>query len=194
VRRPRILFGVVTFGLAVVACGGIRSGSDDAGATGGDGSADQPACAPEQGRATAKTCALSAAPPSHGDAGAPPGCATDADCATPGSAYPYCRAALCSFDACLTDADCATGGVCVCSTDYYGGNVGYPPNVCVPATCHVDADCGASGICGETTGGCAPPSSYHCGKTTDRTCPETTCSYGDEVGKFVCVAPAICTG
>jgi hypothetical protein len=138
------------------------------------------------------TCAPSKAPPT--DAGVT-SCATDADCEATGSGLQYCRQNQCVFDQCLTDTDCANGGVCGCSTDYYGGNAAFHPNVCVAAACHVDSDCGAGGLCAPSFGYCGSFDSFQCGSSTAGSCStQETCSYSQEVGRFVCGPATACSG
>jgi hypothetical protein len=177
---PAVVLGAVV-GVSLAACSG----------GGGGGGA---ACAPASHRATASACAATQIP-ALADAGPPSSCATDADCATAGSEYTHCLSGTCSFDECLSDADCANGGVCGCSTEYYGGNAAYHPNVCVSASCHVDSDCGSGGVCAPTLGTCGSLDSFHCGSASAPACgTDSACGYSDEVGRFTCEQPALCNG
>jgi hypothetical protein len=101
----------------------------------------------------------------------------------------------------LTDADCSGGQVCACSSDYYGGNTAYHPNLCVPANCHVDADCGPAGYCSPTAGYCGIYEGFYCHKAAD-TCIDAAsdcgacgnaCVYSPQAAAFVC-GRAICAG
>jgi hypothetical protein len=156
-------------------------------------------------RATAKTCAPTSNLP---DAGGQP-CGADVDCATdagfPASLFTHCVERRCSFDYCLTDADCGAQSVCVCSSDYYGGNSAYHANECVPADCHTDADCGATGYCVPTRGSCGSFTGFHCMKATDPCVDAATdcagcgftlpaCVYSPIAGEFVCGQGFGCNG
>jgi hypothetical protein len=159
---------------------------------------------PPEHRATVTACAPSQQPPLPD--GGLSSCTSDADCAPDGgtfSFYATCLQGTCSFDQCLTDSDCANGGVCGCSSDYYGGNIAYHPNVCVPAQCHVDADCGAAGYCSPSRGYCGSYTGFYCHGSAD-TCVDPTadcagcpgagaCVYAPTVGAFVCGLSA-CNG
>ena len=157
--------------------------------------------APAEHRATATACAPSNAPPIDGG---PMSCTSTIDCVGDAGAFTYynvCLHGVCSFDQCLTDADCGSTGVCACSTDYYGGNSQYHPNVCVPGNCRVDADCGAGGYCSPSRGYCGSFQGFYCHSPADscvdatmdcRNCG-TACVYAPTVGSFVCGAP-ICAG
>jgi hypothetical protein len=164
----------------------------------------QPRAVPTEHRATATACAPSRQPPLPD--GGVSSCTTDTDC-TPAdgtfSFYTSCLHGTCSFDQCLTDADCANGGACGCSSDYYGGNIAYHPNICVPANCHVDADCGAGGFCSPSRGRCGTFTGFYCHTSAD-TCVDPTadcagcsntnaCVYAPTVGAFVC-GLSVCNG
>lgn len=182
-KTPRFGALVLLGGLALIHCSG--------GTTAGGGG---PTCAPASHRAVAVTCAPTNYPV-PGDAG-PASCATDADCTASGSGLTTCRAGQCVYDECLTDGDCANGGVCGCSTDYYGGNAQYHPNVCVPADCHVDGDCGTNGVCAPSIGYCGSFEGFHCGSSTAGSCgaSDQSCNFSSEVGRFACGAASVCNG
>ena len=165
-------------GLALAHCNGSTAGG--------------PTCTPADHRAAATSCAPTPYPV-QSDAGTTT-CATDADCQTSGSSS-HCVAGQCSFDECLVDADCANGGICGCSTDYYGGNAAYHPNVCVPADCHVDSDCGSGGVCAPSFGLCGSFDSFHCAPASAGACSgNDACNFSPEVGHFTCGAAAVCNG
>jgi hypothetical protein len=214
-NRTALVLGFAA--LAFAACGsgsldGAGGGHGGAAGTGGTtGTGGTGGCAPArvssssavppEHRATAKTCSPSNAPPSDGGTIS---CATDADC-TPDGGLPWgyntCLHGVCSFDQCLTDADCGSG-VCGCSSDYYGGNAAYHPNVCVSGNCRVDADCGgAGGYCSPSRGYCGAFQGFYCHGPSD-SCVDSTsdcaacgnaCVYAPTVGAFVC-GMAICAG
>jgi hypothetical protein len=157
---------------------------------------------PTEHRATATACQPTAGPPLP-DAGLS-ACTADSDCAGDGAYTPFghCLHGVCSFDQCLTDSDC-TGGVCGCSTDYYGGNAAYHPNICVAANCRVDSECGAGGYCSPSRGRCGTFEGFYCHGPSD-TCvnPQTDCTscssgfscvYAPTVGAFVC-GGSVCNG
>lgn len=151
---------------------------------------------PAEHRATAKECAPSSvALVTDAGGGA---CLTDSDCASAsGTLFTHCLRGQCSFDACLVDADCANGGICGCSSDYYGGNVAIHPNVCVPGNCRVDSDCGVDGACSPSRGRCGSFEGFYCHGVAD-TCvdpkldcqgcdpPASSCIYAPTVGHFMC--------
>jgi hypothetical protein len=174
-------------------------GSDDVCGRQGAGATNE---VPHEHRAVATACNPSSQPPVP-DGGAP-ACTTDSDCATDGgfTFYNTCVHGVCAFDQCLTDADCPSG-VCACSSNYYGGNALYHPNLCVPSNCHVDSDCGAGGYCSPSRGYCGVFEGFYCHQPAD-TCVDPTadcascsgtnaCVYTPEVGRFVC-GLAICAG
>jgi hypothetical protein len=155
---------------------------------------------PSEHRAQAVACQPTAAAPK------PPGggmaCASDADCAGDAATlFSYCLRGRCAFDQCLTDADCH-GGVCGCSTDYYGGNIAYHPNICVPSNCHVDSDCGPDGYCSPNRGHCGTFEGFFCHHPADACydaseCPGPgphACQYAPTVGAYVCSLAAVCNG
>jgi hypothetical protein len=161
-----------------------------------------PGTVPAEHRAVATACSPSNAPPLDGGAMS---CTTNADCSPDGSAawnYNTCLHGVCSFDLCLTDADCGSSYVCACSSDYYGGNAAYHPNICVPSNCRVDADCGAGGYCSPSRGYCGTFQGFYCHGPSD-TCVDATadcaacgisaCVYAPTVGAFVC-GSSICAG
>ena len=158
---------------------------------------------PSEHRASATACAPTQNQPPRPDGGVA-SCTTSADCATDASYtfYSNCLHGQCSFDACLTDTDCGPSSVCACSTDYYGGNAAYHPNVCVPANCHADSDCGAGGYCSPSRGYCGSFQGFYCHTPADtcidatsdcQTCGENACIYSPAIGAFTCGA-SICAG
>jgi hypothetical protein len=158
---------------------------------------------PTEHRPTATACNPTANQPPLPDAGVS-SCTSNADCATDGSytLYSSCLHGRCSFDACLTDADCGPNAVCACSTDYYGGNAAYHPNVCVAANCHTDGDCGTGGYCSPSRGYCGSFQGFYChtpadtcvNATTDcQSCGENACIYSPAIGIFGC-GTSICAG
>jgi hypothetical protein len=174
----------------VQADGGICSGDPRGGAE-----------APTTHRPTAVACSASARSPAPPDGGTP-ACTTTADCASDaGSLFTTCLHGRCSFDQCLTDADCGTSDVCACASDYYGGNVAYHPNVCVPGNCRVDGDCGPGGYCSASHGYCGSFQGFYCHSKADTCVDETkdctgcgnACVYTPTVGAFTC-ATNICAG
>jgi hypothetical protein len=185
--------------------GGTGGGSGTTG-TGGSGGCiaarmSPASAAPAEHRSTATACSPSKAPPLDGGVLS---CTSNADCVPDGGldywGYNTCLHGVCSFDQCLTDADCGSG-VCGCSSDYYGGNAAYHPNICVPSNCHVDADCGAGGYCSPSRGRCGTFEGFYCHTAAD-TCVDATmdctlcgnaCVYAPTVGAFVC-GGSVCGG
>jgi hypothetical protein len=158
---------------------------------------------PSEHRATASACAASAPPPLP-DGGIPTSCTTDTDCTTGDRTdfYRTCFKGQCSYDGCLTDADCGSTGVCACSSDYYGGNLGYHPNFCVPANCRIDSDCGAGGYCSPSRGTCGTFQGFYCHTPADScidatkdcaTCGQNDCLYSPATASFSCGA-SVCLG
>lgn len=155
---------------------------------------------PSEHRASAPACNPSKAPPAP-DAGIP-SCTTDGDCtADPSSAFRFCVHGTCAFDQCLTDGDCGLTGVCGCSSDYYGGNAEYHPNLCVPANCRLDSDCGPNGYCSPSRGHCGTFQGFYCHTAAD-TCIDAAadcagcgnaCVYSPAVAAFTC-GSSICAG
>lgn len=157
---------------------------------------------PSEHRATAPACKPSNQPPLPD--GGVPSCTTDADC-TASSArnfYSTCFHGQCSFDQCLTDADCGSTGVCACSSDYYGGNIAYHPNFCVPANCRLDSDCGAGGYCSPSRGSCGTFQGFYCHTPADScvdatvdcaSCSVNACVYSPAVASFIC-GSVFCNG
>jgi hypothetical protein len=203
-------FGLVlVFGPAALACSDGRSPplvmSADSGASSGDGPATVSpgpgGRVPAEHRPQAVACLPSTRAPQLDGGGA--SCTTDAECAgDAGALFSHCLRGRCAFDACLDDADCGNG-VCGCSTDYYGGNGAFHPNVCVSANCHVDSDCGAGGYCSPNRGRCGVFEGFYCHRPSDACynaieCAGTTgpnaCLYTPTVGAFICAAGAICNG
>ncbi len=133
---------------------------------------------PPEHRAVATACTPSTRSPAIPDAGLL-SCTTDADCAVDGAAnfFNTCLHGQCSFDQCLTDADCGATEVCVCASDYYGGNAQYHANVCVPSNCRVDSDCGSGGYCSPSRGTCGSYQGFYC-HTAGDSCvdPATDCA------------------
>lgn len=158
---------------------------------------------PTEHRATAAACSPSTRAPAPPDGGAQ-SCTLSADCAAAGNAfYTNCLHGQCSFDACLTDADCGTNAVCVCASDYYGGNAAFHPNVCVQASCRVDSDCGASGYCSPTHASCGTFTGFYCHGPADTcvdatkdcgSCQRSACIYSPAIGAFTCGASSVCAG
>jgi hypothetical protein len=194
---------VVAIGVCLAHCGGgVAGGAADGGGTvgeggsgGGEGGLDDggATCAPTIHRSAAKTCAPSSPAPVAPEGGTP-ACATDADCEASGSGFTFCSQNHCVFDQCFVDSDCSNGGLCGCSTDHYGGNALYHPNVCVPADCHVDSDCG-SGLCAPSFGICGSYDSFHCSSGGAPACSSTeTCTYVPQVGHFACGPATVCNG
>jgi hypothetical protein len=158
---------------------------------------------PSEHRATAPACAASTPPPLP-DGGIPPACTTNADCTATsrGDFYQTCFHGQCSYDGCLTDTDCGSTGVCACSSDYYGGNGGYHPNVCVPANCRLDSDCGAGGYCSPSRGYCGTFQGFYCHTPADScvnptvdcaTCGQNACTYSPATAAFTC-GSSVCAG
>jgi len=155
---------------------------------------------PPEHRVAATACSPSQNQPPVPDGGVP-SCSSDSDCTAGGAtAFATCVRGTCSFDKCLTDSDC-TDGVCGCSTDYYGGNTAYHPNVCVPANCHTDSDCGPGGFCSPSRGRCGSYLGFYCHGSAD-TCVDPamdcaggafSCVYTPITGTFVC-GGAVCNG
>jgi hypothetical protein len=159
---------------------------------------------PSEHRAQATACqpTMNRLPPGGGQT-----CSSDSDCASDAAIglFTHCLRGRCSFDECLSDADCTkNNGVCGCSTDYYGGNGAFHPNICAPANCHVDGDCGAGGYCTPNRGRCGVFEGFYCHRPTDACydaseCPAPTgtvpgCLYTPTVGAFVCGTGAVCNG
>jgi hypothetical protein len=155
---------------------------------------------PGEHRAQAVACQPTATAPKPPGGGA--ACASDSDCAGDANTlFPHCLRGRCAFDQCLSDSDCHDG-VCGCSTDYYGGNINYHPNICVPSNCHVDADCGSDGYCSPNRGHCGTFQGFFCHHPADRCydaseCPGPglrACLYTPTVGAYVCSTAAVCNG
>ncbi len=185
---------------------GDLGGIGGAAGTGVAGQSGGPECAPSttpqqranevppEHRPTAKACSANNGPPD--DAGAI-SCQSDSDCASD-AAYndrPHCLHGTCAFDECRSDADCDSAHVCACSSDYYGGNLAYHPNHCVPSNCHVDADCGANGYCSPTAGRCGTYEGFYCHTAADScvnpamdcvNCNVRSCIYSPQTAAFVC--------
>jgi hypothetical protein len=137
-------------------------------------------------------------------------CSADGDCGAPDGSftwYTHCLRGKCAADACLADSDCASDQVCACSSQYYGGNACFHPNVCVPANCHIDADCGpgGAGFCASSAGYCGAIEGFYCQKPTDPCvdpstdchCPGVTvpaCVYSPAGANWVCGQAAVCAG
>ena len=160
---------------------------------------------PSEHRGSATACGPTQNQPPRPDGGVV-SCTTNADCVAADAGlfteYSSCLHGRCSFDACLTDADCGSNSVCACSTDYYGGNAAYHPNVCVPANCHADSDCGVGGYCSPSRGYCGSFQGFYCHTPSDscidatidcRSCGENACIYSPAVGAFTC-GSSICAG
>jgi hypothetical protein len=197
----------------IVGTGGIggsggelaTGGSGPFGTGGGPAACLKPAAGevPSEHRVSATACSPTQNQPPPSDGGVA-SCATSADCGTDASYtfYSTCLHGQCSFDACLTDADCGPNSVCACSTDYYGGNGAYHPNVCVPANCHADSDCGVGGYCSPSRGYCGSFQGFYCHTPSDtcinatsdcQSCGENACIYSPAVGAFTC-GTSICAG
>ena len=178
--------------------------------TGGVGGAPAVCNAPRSGevpsehRATAPACKPSTQPPAPD--GGVRACTTDTDCTSstsyPDAFYRYCVDGQCVFDQCLTDSDCGATGVCACSSDYYGGNIAYHPNFCVPANCRLDSDCGPGGSCSPSRGYCGTFQGFYCHTAADScvdptvdcaSCGFNACTYSPAVGAFTC-GSSICAG
>jgi hypothetical protein len=156
---------------------------------------------PKDHRPQAVPCPPTATAPSPPGGGA--ACATDGDCAGDAGRglFTHCLRGRCAFDACLADGDCAGGrGVCGCSTDYYGGNAAYHPNICVAASCHQDADCGAGGFCSPTRGLCGVFEGFYCHRPSDscyndwECVPSGACVYSPMAGAWACAQGPSCNG
>jgi hypothetical protein len=190
--------------------GGSSSGGQDSGSEGGclrPADAGPRATTPPQHRAQATACTPSASHTACATDGGGQSCTTDADCAQDGGTYnPFssCLHGQCGIDQCLVDADCASTQVCSCSSEYYGGNSCYHPNLCVPADCHVDSDCGPDGFCSPTAGYCGLVQGFYCHKATDAcfdpgidcSCAGSiggACVYAPTTGAWVC-GSSICAG
>jgi hypothetical protein len=156
---------------------------------------------PSEHRAAAPACKPSNQPPAPD--GGVPSCTTDTDCtAIFSSLYRYCVHGQCAFDQCLTDSDCGSTGVCACSSDYYGGNISYHPNFCVPANCRLDSDCGPGGYCSPSRGYCGTFQGFYCHTAADscvdptvdcQSCGFNACTYSPAVAAFTC-GSVICSG
>lgn len=152
---------------------------------------------PSEHRPVAIACAPSSRSPPAPDGGLR-SCTTSADCAADGGVealFATCLHGQCSFDQCLTDADCGPKEVCGCASDYYGGNIAYHANICIPGNCRVDSDCGAGGFCSPSRGYCGSYQGFYC-HTPHDTCIDATkdcgpcgassCTYAPTSGTFVC--------
>jgi hypothetical protein len=189
--------GVDDSGSGLDAVGVVGVGTEGGSGCGAPGY-DPSGKVPSEHRAAATAC-LPNMPPTGAIAAS---CSTDADCAGDGpTLLLFCVGGRCSFDACLTDSDCSNGGVCGCSTDYYGGNAAFHPNVCVPSDCHVDSDCGPNGYCSPSRSYCGSFTGFYC-HTSGDTCVDSTtdctgcgnaCVYTPTVGHFVC-GSNVCNG
>jgi hypothetical protein len=156
---------------------------------------------PSEHRATAPACNPSTQPPLPD--GGVPSCAADTDCtALVSGLYRYCVHGQCAFDQCLTDAECGSTGVCACSSDYYGGNLAYHPNFCVPANCRLDSDCGQGGYCSPSRGTCGTFQGFYCHTAADSCvdstvdcagCSGNACVYSPAVAAFTC-GSVFCNG
>lgn len=220
-KIPTLILGCAA--LALAACGSrtLDPGGDGGGGTAGagGGAGDGPGgttgtggciaarlspagTVPPEHRASSTMCSASKAPPLDGG---PMSCTSTIDCVGDGGLVSYgydtCLHGVCSFDQCLTDADCGAGGVCACSTDYYGGNAAYHANICVTGNCRVDADCGAGGYCSPSRGYCGTVQGFYCHGPSD-SCVDpkvdcalcgNACLYAPTANAFVCGA-AICAG
>jgi hypothetical protein len=187
---------------------GGTTGSGGVAGSGTGGAAGAPTCTaprsgevPSEHRATAPACKPSNQPPVPD--GGVPSCSTDADCtASASSLYRTCVHGTCAFDQCLTDTDCGSTAVCACSSDYYGGNSAYHPNLCVPANCRLDSDCGAGGYCSPSRGYCGTFQGFYCHTAVDscvdptvdcQSCGFNACTYSPAVGAFTC-GSSVCAG
>jgi hypothetical protein len=190
--------------IAITGDGGA-GGTAPGGAGGSPAGCTPPAAGevPTEHRATAAACSPSTRAPAPPDGGAQ-SCTLSADCAAAGNAfYTNCLHGQCSFDVCLTDADCGTNAVCVCASDYYGGNAAFHPNVCVQASCRVDSDCGAGGYCSPTHASCGTFTGFYCHGPADTcvdatkdcgSCQKSACIYSPAIGAFTCGASSVCAG
>lgn len=185
------------------------------GGGGGNGKADAeivvtkggvPPRPPELSRPVAVACSKERPPgkPSP-DNNENPECKVDADCKDGingrcnehygGHGF---RFSGCDYDRCFSDAECG-GGVCTCSP---GGNYCNPPGNCL-----TDKDCGAGGFCTASNGedpegACGSTQTYFCRTPKDECVtnddcakagsPDKTCTYGRQVGHWLCVANQMC--